>query len=80
MAGISNKAPGKLENKYKFTGQLLDDDLGWNTYQMKWRTMDPQIGRFLQIDPLTSSYVHNSTYAENRVTTGIDLEGVRMGV
>ncbi|WP_198674130.1 RHS repeat-associated core domain-containing protein, partial [Chitinophaga alhagiae] len=78
MAGISTKAPGKLENKYKFTGQLLDDDLGWNTYQMKWRTMDPQIGRFLQVDPLASSYVHNSTYAyaENKVTTGIDLEGL----
>ncbi|WP_146865113.1 RHS repeat-associated core domain-containing protein, partial [Chitinophaga cymbidii] len=78
MQGISSKAPGKLENKYKFTGQLLDDDLGWNTYQMKWRTMDPQIGRFLQVDPLASSYVHNSTYAyaENKVTTGIDLEGL----
>ncbi|WP_346320789.1 RHS repeat-associated core domain-containing protein, partial [Chitinophaga sp. YIM B06452] len=78
MAGVSSKAPGKLENKYKFTGQLLDDDLGWNTYQMKWRTMDPQIGRFLQIDPVASSYVHNSTYAyaENKVITGIDLEGL----
>src|SRR5690606_25235159 len=76
MAGISSKAlvgPKYPENKYKFTGQLLDDDLGWNTYQMKWRTMDPQIGRFLQIDPLASNYVHNSTYAyaENKVINGI---------
>ncbi len=78
MAGISTKAPNRLENKYKFTGQLLDDDLGWNTYQMKWRTMDPQIGRFLQVDPLASDYVHNSTYAyaENDVIRAIDLEGL----
>jgi RHS repeat-associated protein len=56
----------------------LDTDLGWNTYQMRWRTMDPQIGRFLQIDPLAPKYVHNSTYAyaENRVINGVDLEGL----
>ncbi|SKA41221.1 RHS repeat-associated core domain-containing protein [Chitinophaga eiseniae] len=81
MAGISSnalKGSSYAENKYKFTGQLLDEDLGWNTYQMKWRTMDPQIGRFLQVDPLATKYVHNSpyAYAENKVTTGIDLEGL----
>lgn len=61
-----------------FTGQLFDESLGWNTYQMKWRTMDPQIGRFLQVDPLASDYVHNSTYAyaENDVIRAIDLEGL----
>lgn len=81
QAGISSKAAGGTgypENHKKFTSQELDEDLGWNTYQMRWRTMDPQIGRFLQIDPLASDYVHNSTYAyaENRVIDGIDLEGL----
>jgi len=79
MAGISDKAlkTNYAENKFKFTGQLYDDDLTWDTYQMKHRTMDPQLGRFLQIDPLASTYVYNSTYAyaENRVINGIDLEG-----
>ncbi len=79
MARISSKAlNGAPENKKKFTSQLFDDDLGWNTYQMKFRTMDPQIGRFLQIDPLAPQYAHNSTYAyaENDVIRAIDLEGL----
>lgn len=45
---------------------------------MKFRTMDPQIGRFLQVDPLAPKYVHNSTYAyaENDVIRAIDIEGL----
>ncbi len=41
---------------------------------------DPAIGRFLQIDPLSPTYVYNSTYAfaENNVTSGIDLEGLEL--
>jgi RHS repeat-associated protein len=80
MQGISSKALafGGAENKIKFTSQRFDNDLDWNTYQMKWRTMDPQIGRFLQVDPLAPEYVHNSTfaYAENDVIRAIDLEGL----
>ncbi len=79
MAGISSKAAGKLENKNeKFQGQPLDDDLGLNWYGFKWRNHDPQIGRFIQIDPLSEEYVHNSTYAfsENKVVAHIELEGL----
>jgi RHS repeat-associated protein len=80
MGGISSKALnfGQPDNKKKFTGQLLDDDLGLNWYQMKFRNMDPQIGRFWQVDPLASKYVHNSTYAyaENDVIRAIDIEGL----
>jgi hypothetical protein len=45
---------------------------------MRFRNHDPQIGRFIQIDPLADKYVYNSTYAyaENRVINGIDLEGL----
>jgi RHS repeat-associated protein len=79
MAGISSKAAGKLENKNdKFQGQPLDDDLGLNWYGFKWRNHDPQIGRFIQIDPLANDYVYNSTYAfsENKVTAHVELEGL----
>ncbi len=78
MAGISSKAAGKLENKKKFVSQELDDDLGLNWYQFRYRNHDPQIGRFIEIDPLASDYVHNSTYtyAENKPINGIDLEGL----
>jgi len=79
MSGISDKAikSNYAENKYRFIGQLYDDELDWDTYQMKYRTMDPQLGRFWQVDPLASKYPYNSTfaYAENRVIDGIDLEG-----
>ncbi|WP_188938385.1 RHS repeat-associated core domain-containing protein, partial [Puia dinghuensis] len=82
MAGISDKAlkSNYAENKRRFIGQLYDDDLDWDTYQMRYRTMDPQLGRFWQIDPLATKYVHNSTYAyaENRPTIGIDLEGTEL--
>lgn len=79
MAGISSKAAGVLENKdQKFQGQKIDDDLGLNWIQFKWRNHDPQIGRFIEIDPLSDKYVHNSTYAfsENKVTTHVELEGL----
>jgi RHS repeat-associated protein len=79
MAGISSKAAGKLENKKeKFQGQELDDELGLNWYGFKWRNHDPQIGRFIEIDPLSEKYVYNSTYAfsENKVTAHVELEGL----
>jgi RHS repeat-associated protein len=79
MGGISDRALKGYytENKHRFVGQLYDDDLGWDTYQFKFRTQDPQLGRFWQVDPLATKYVYNSTYAiaENRVVNGIDLEG-----
>lgn len=79
QVGISSKAAGKLQNKDKtFQGQKFDDDLGLNYYSFKWRNHDPQIGRFIEIDPLADKYVYNSTYAfsENKVTTHVELEGL----
>jgi RHS repeat-associated protein len=82
MAGISSKAAGKLENKKeKFQGQELDDELGLNWYGFKWRNHDPQIGRFIEIDPLTNDYTYNSPYAfaENKLGRGVELEGLELG-
>lgn len=79
MAGISSKAAYTLENKkQKFQGQEFADDLGINYYEFKYRNHDPQIGRFIQIDPLANKYVYNSTYAfsENHVTAHVELEGL----
>ena len=38
----------------------------------------PELGRFFNTDPLADKYVYNSVYAfsENRVTDGIELEGL----
>jgi RHS repeat-associated protein len=81
MNGISSKALsfGNPENKKnKFQNQELNQDLGLNYYEFKYRNHDPQIGRFIQIDPLSDKYVYNSTYAfsENQVTGHVELEGL----
>ena len=79
MAGISSKAADITPNKEKtFQGQRFDDELGLNWIQFKWRNHDPQIGRFIEIDPLAEDYVYNSTYAfsENKVTNHVELEGL----
>ena len=51
MAGISSKAAGGVENRKKFNGYELNTDLDLNLDESFYRTYDPQLGRFLQIDP-----------------------------
>lgn len=81
MQGISAaayKGPAYRENRKKFQGQEFDQDMDVDLYQFKWRSHDPQIGRFIENDPLASKYEHNSPYAfsENNVTRHIELEGL----
>lgn len=79
MAGISSRAGGTMTNKDKtFQGQKFDDDFDVDYDEFKWRNDDPQIGRFIEIDPLSEDYEYNSTYAfsENKVTAHIELEGL----
>lgn len=53
MAGISSKALnfGSPENKYKYNGIEHNNDFDLNMYDAFYRNLDPQIGRFWQIDP-----------------------------
>ncbi|GAB3433067.1 RHS repeat domain-containing protein [Niabella aquatica] len=77
--GISTRQTGNLHNKEKtFQDQQIDEDLDLNWVQFKYRNHDPQIGRFIEVDPLSEDYVHNSTYAfsENKVTAHLELEGL----
>jgi len=83
MEGISSKALtfGDPENKKnKFQNQEFDDVFDIDYYEFKYREHDPQIGRFIQIDPLANKYPYNSTYAfsENKVINGIELEGLEV--
>jgi len=66
--------------RYGFNGKEKDPEGmggGGNTYDYGFRIYNANLAKFLSMDPLTSSYPWNSTYAfaENRVIDGIDLDG-----
>ncbi len=65
MAGISSKAlkANYAENKKKFNdGTELNTDFDINLYETSYRLLDPQIGRFHQIDPLAGIADEYSPY------------------
>ena len=53
MAGISSNAVnfGTPNNKYKFNSIEQNNDFDLNMYDARYRNLDPQIGKFWQIDP-----------------------------
>ncbi|KAA2238600.1 hypothetical protein F0L74_20465 [Chitinophaga agrisoli] len=58
MAGISSnalKGMSYAENRKKYNGIEFTKDLDVNQYDAFYRGLDPQIGRFLQIDPKLDS-------------------------
>jgi RHS repeat-associated protein len=67
IAGISSKKlgdtyEGTLKNNYLYQGDFseFDDDIGWNDFEL--RNYDPQIGRWVQMDPYADYYI-SSPYA-----------------
>ena len=62
--GIGPTQAGSLHNfKNTFQKQELNEDLGVDLYEFKYRMDDPQISRFWQIDPLADKYEYKSSYA-----------------
>jgi RHS repeat-associated protein len=88
IAAISSKklgdaAEGKLKNPYQYNDkEMLDEDADLNWYDYGFRNYDPQIGRFMQLDPLTDDYPELTPfqYGSCDPITNIDIDGLEGGV
>ncbi|SPP99997.1 hypothetical protein NBG4_1480001 [Candidatus Sulfobium mesophilum] len=68
MAGISSKAAqgdSYPENKKKYNGIELENDLELQTYNAFFRELDPQTARWWQVDPKTENMEMWSPYTSN---------------
>jgi RHS repeat-associated protein len=66
--------------KYGFNGKESDDEVSGtgNQYDYGFRIYNPRLGRFLSVDPLTSSYPWYTPYqfAGNKPIWAVDIDGL----
>lgn len=72
------------EFRYGFNGKESDSETygNGNIYDYGFRIYNPRLGKFLSVDPLTSSFPWFTTYqfAGNAPIWAVDLEGLEAGI
>ena len=58
----AEKVGGSPEDRFEFIGRESQQSTGWVDLQARF--YDPQIGRFLAVDPVTASQENYSTFHE----------------
>ncbi len=76
--GYNNVVNGTHHPYKMFQGQEHTEDLELNVYEWRYRTHDPAIGRFWQVDPLAEKYYWMTTYqfSSNQPIHAPELEGL----
>jgi len=75
MAGICSKAAGATENKKKYQQYELNSDFDINLYESFYRSHDPQLGRFWQIDPKPNYWESPYAAMGNNPISNMDFLG-----
>ncbi len=75
MCGII--IPRSKDQPYKYQGIELNKRFELEVYETFYRGLDPQLGRFMQIDPLASLFASQSPYAsmDNNPISNTDPDG-----
>ena len=78
---LSDANEGDIKNNYLYNDKELFDDADLNWYDYGFRNYDPQIGRFVQLDPLTDSYPFYTPYqfAGDEPIANVDIDGLEPG-
>lgn len=74
LAGLSTNSGN--DNKHLYNGKELEDDFNLNWYYYGARYYDPQLGRWLQVDPANefhSAYV----YCHNNPVNFVEPDGTQ---
>jgi RHS repeat-associated protein len=70
--------PGLPGQPYKYNGKVLEKSFGLEMYDYGARQYDPQIGRWMGVDPLADKFCYESpsVYAGNNPVRNIDVGGM----